>query len=283
MRKSVALFLTLIFLTIILGVVGSIIGIYREISKSGFEKNISQNSVLIINIKSILDNITKDLNKSNIKKIYDIFPVSNKDGTFRVLIKIKPLLDKININEYKNNSKKKYVELFLNNVLEYYQIKDPIFFKALIEDTLDNDDIERIGNSEIKLKDKFFKNGKIYNYKHFQKILNYYAKYTEDKDIYKIPWKSLIWFGNKKSIIDCNIINQNVAKFLGLIFYEKLNCKELNREENKDILKKLSIIPFDKNISYLVDIEINYSNENLDIFYDINKKRIEHIKSNSLY
>jgi hypothetical protein len=87
MRKSVALFLTLIFLTIILGVVGSIIGIYREISKSGFEKNISQNSVLIINIKSILDNITKDLNKSNIKKIYDIFPVSNKDGTFRVLIK----------------------------------------------------------------------------------------------------------------------------------------------------------------------------------------------------
>jgi hypothetical protein len=154
----------------------------------------------------------------------------------------------------------------------------------LILDTLDNDDIERVSNSEIRIKNRFFKNGRIYNFLHFKQILDYYFKYTDDDYIYKIPWKKLIWFGNKKSIIDCNIINRDVAKFLGLIFESNLECKTLNEiSENKDILKKLSIIPFNKKISYLIDIEINYSKQKMDIYYDINKKRIENIKSNFLY
>jgi hypothetical protein len=283
MRKSIALFLTLIFMIIILAIVSSIIGIYKKISKSDFEKDISQNSILIIDVKSILDNAINDINKSDLKKIYNTFSISNKDGNFRAIIKIKPLLDKININEYFDKNKKKYISIFLDNLLDYYQIKDPVFFKSLIEDTLDTDDIERVGDSEIKLKNKFFKNGRIYNYKHFKEILDYYVKYTEDNSVYKIPWNSLIWFGDKKSIIDCDIINKNVAKFLGLVFDEKLNCKTLQREENKEILNKLSIISFNKNISYLVDIEINYSNQNLKIYYDINKKRIKNIKSDFLY
>jgi hypothetical protein len=284
LRKSIALFLTLVFITITLGIIGVIINIYKEISKNNFEKVISQNSVLIMNIKSVLDNVVKDINGSDIKNIYGTFPVTNKDGSFRLLVEIKPLLDKININEYLNKNKKKYIDTFLDNILEYYQIKDPVFFKSLILDTLDRDDVERVGDSEIRLEDKFFINGKILNYSHFKRILDYYVKYTEDKDIYKIPWEQLIWFGDKDSIIDCDIINKNVAKFLGLVFDEDLSCKELKRnEENKNILKKLSIIPFNKKISYLIDIEINYSKQKMDIYYDINKKRIENIKSNFLY
>lgn len=271
-------------MTVMLGITGAIIGIYKEISKNIFEKEISQNSVLIMNVTSILNDIAKDLNESNIKQIYNTFPVGSKDGTFRALITINPLFDKININEYKDKNKRKYIDSFLDNVLEYYQIKDPVFFKALIEDTIDSDDVEIVGDSEIKLKDPFFKNGKIYNYSHFKKILDYYAKYSEDNEIYKIPWKNLIWFGREGSIIDCDIINKDVAKFLGLYYDEELNCKKLeNDEENKDILKKLCIIPFNKKISYLVDIKITYDNQNLEIYYDINKKRIDHIKSNSLY
>jgi hypothetical protein len=106
LRKSIALFLTLIFITVILAIVGSIIGIYKKISKNNFERDISQNSVLIMNVKNILDNVVKDLNKSNIKKIYNSFPVINRDGDFKVLITIKPLLDKININEYFDKNKK---------------------------------------------------------------------------------------------------------------------------------------------------------------------------------
>jgi hypothetical protein len=281
MRKSIALLLTLIFITIVLGIVGSIIGIYKKLSENNFAKEMSQNSILIMNIKSILDNIINDINESKI--LYNTFPISNKDGSFRAIIKIKPLLDKVDINEYL--IKEKYIDRFLDNILEFYQVNDPLFFKALIKDTIDTDDIERVANSEIKLKNSFFKNGKIYNYAHFKKILDYYVNITKDDSVYNIPWKNLIWFGNKSNIIDCDIINNKVAKFLGLIYNEEyLGCKELKAyEENKEILQKLSIIPFDKKRSYLVDVEISYNDVKLDIFYDINKKRIENIKSNFLY
>jgi hypothetical protein len=231
LRKSIALFLTLVFITITLGIIGVIINIYKEISKNNFEKVISQNSVLIMNIKSVLDNVVKDINGSDIKNIYGTFPVTNKDGSFRLLVEIKPLLDKININEYLNKNKKKYIDTFLDNILEYYQIKDPVFFKSLILDTLDRDDVERVGDSEIRLEDKFFINGKILNYSHFKRILDYYVKYTEDKDIYKIPWEQLIWFGENKSIIDCDIINKNVVKFLGLVFDEDLSLSLIHISE----------------------------------------------------
>jgi hypothetical protein len=285
LRKAIALFLTLIFMIIVLGIVGAVIGIYKEVSKNTFEKDISQNSVLIINIKSVLDKFVKDINGSDIKNIYGVFPATNKDGTFKVLITIKPIMDKINLNEYVKKDKEKIIDTFLDNILEYYQIKDPVFFKALILDTIDKDDIERVGESEIKLKDKFFKNGKIYNYSHFKRILDYYVKYSEDKNIYKIPWRKLVYFSDKDYSIDCNIINKKVAKFLGLSFNEEnLNCKELEKnEENKNILQKLSIIPFNKTIPYLINIELNYSNHFLNIYYDINKKRIENIESNFLY
>jgi len=272
-------------MTILLGIVGAIVGIYNKISQNSFEKDISQNSMLIMNIKDILDNISNDINGSDIQKLYNTFPVSSSDGNFRALIQIKPLFDKIDINEYADKNRKKYIDRFLDNILEFYQLKDPILFKSLIEDTIDNDDIERVGDSEIKLKNPFFKNGKIYSYKHFKQILDYYSKTAEDKTVYKIPWKKLVYFGDGNEMIDCNIIKSQVAKFLGLMYDEEnLNCKSLqNDDENKDILKKLSIIPFNKKISYLVDIKINYNNENLNILYDINKKRIKDIKSSSIY
>jgi hypothetical protein len=105
---------------IVLGIMGAVINIYKEISKNSFEKDISQNSILIMNIKSILDNFLKDINESDIKNIYGTFPITNKEGTFRVLVKIKPLMDNNNINEYFNKNKKKYINTFLDNIMEFY-------------------------------------------------------------------------------------------------------------------------------------------------------------------
>ena len=285
MRRSIALFLTLIFLTILLGIVGSIIGIYKKISKNSFEKDMSQNSILIKNIAFVLNNISKDINGSDVNKLYQTFFISSSNGDFRVVIKVKPLLDKVDINTYKDKTKEKYIDMFLDNILEFYQIKDPVLFKSLIKDTLDTDNIERVEGSEIRLYNPFFKNGKIYNFKHFEEILDYYVKLTNDKEIYKIPWKDLIWFGNGKSIIDCNIINKKVAKFLGLMFDEdNLNCKALESyEENKDILDKLDIIPFTRKNPYFIEITVNYNNQKLNILYNLVKKRIENIESNYLY
>jgi hypothetical protein len=283
MKKSIALLFTLIFITVILAIVGSIVAIYNSISQNNFEKSISQNNMLIIDIKSALDNIVNDVNSSNLNMLFNTFPISNKDGSFRELIQIKPLLDKINLNEYKNSKKKKYIDFFLDNVLNFYNVKEPLFFKALILDTLDNDVKERAANSEMKLKYPFFKNGRIYNFKHFQEILDYYVKMTDDKNIYNIPWKDLIFFSKEDTIIDCNLINEKVAKFLGLIYKGELNCKSLNRKENFDIIKSLDIISFKKANSYLVDINISYSFTNINMVYDLKRERMKNIRSNSLY
>ena len=281
MRKAVALFLTLLFISIAIVIVGSIFSIYQKFSKDTFYKNISQNSILLRDIKSILDNLSSDLNGSSIKFIFTTIPISSKDGNFRALISLKPLFDRVDINEISTN---KYVKRYLENILEYYQVADPIFFENLVLDTLDLDKKERSGGSEIILQNPFFKQGKIYNYQHLMEILNYYAKVLDDKSIYKIPWKELFFFGDGNSIIDCNLIKPKVAKFLGLEVGDNVSCKSLETfEENKKVMKNLSIIPFNKKISYLIEINILYGENNLSFVYDINKKRIAHITNNILY
>ena len=281
MKKSIALFLTLIFITIIMAVLGGIFAVYQKFTKDSFYKSISQNSILIKNIKSTLDNISKDINGSDIKNIFQTFPISSKDGNFRALITIKPMFDRVDINEINKN---KYVKKYLENILEYYQTADPVLFESIILDTIDLDTKERVGGSEIVLNRAFFKQGRIYNYTHFKEILDYYVKLTNDKSVYKIPWQKLFIFGNGNSIIDCNLISKTVAKFLGLQYNENINCKSLNSfKENKNIIQNLNIIPFNKNIIYLIKINILYNKENLSLIYNINQKRIENIKNNILY
>ena len=281
MKKAVALLLTLIFITAILAIIGGIFSIYQKFTKDTFYKNISQNSMLINNVKSILDNLSKDINGSSIKLIFTTIPVSSKDGDFRALITIKPMFNRVDINEINKNN---YIKKYLENILEYYQVADPLFFEDLILDTIDLDKKERVGGSEIILKNPFFKQGKIYNYAHFKEILDYYVKIMDDKSVYKIPWKKLFIFGNGNSIIDCNLINKDVAKFLGLEHNENINCKSLkNFPENKKIMQNFSIMPFNKKIDYLIRVNILYNEENLSFVYNINKKRIENIKNNILY
>ena len=265
----------------VIGILGGIFAIYQKFSKDTFYKNISQNSILIKDIKSILDTVSKDINGSDIKILFHTFPISSKDGDFRALISIEPLFNRVDINEIKNN---KYIKTYLQNILEYYQVADPLLFENLILDTIDKDKEERVGGSEIVLKEPFFKQGKIYNYSHFKEILDYYYKVMQDNSIYKIPWQKLIFFGDGNSIIDCNLISKDVAKFLGLEYSDNITCKSLETfEENKKIMKNLSIIPFNKKISYLIKINLLYDDENLSFIYDINKKRIENIKNNILY
>ena len=276
MKKSIALFFTLIFILLAFVIVAKIENVYQKFFNDTFYKDISQNSILIKNITSIIDNFTKDINDSTL--FYQNFLITSKD--FNLFVQTKPIFDKVNINEIN----KKEVQTFLDNILEYYQIQDPIFFKALLLDTIDKDKKERVEGSEIILTNQFFKQGKIYNYAHFKEILDYYVKKTEDKNIYSIPWRELIYFSDKKSIIDCNILNKKVAKFLGLVFNDKISCEELESfDENKKIMQNLSIIPYNKKIDYLIKVIIHYSKQTITLIYNINKKRIEDIKTNFLY
>jgi len=264
MKKAVVLLIVLGFIIVIISISTILLKIYDKYSSSSYQY-ISQDSLFIKNTKNILIKYLKD--KNIYKLINKTYPIMINQS-LNLQIKISPILNKFNINNYiENNKTNIYIDDTLNNILEYYEILDPLYFKNILLDTIDNDTISRDKNSEIINTNPYFQNGAIYNYKHFQMILNYYYKQTKDKNIYKIPWKQYIFFGEKKKyILDCNLINKNLAHFMGLKFKNDIiSCKNLITTK---ISQAFNVHSFDKNKSYLLNIEINYKKNDINLTFD---------------
>jgi len=281
LRKSIALLITLMFLSIVIVIIGSVFNIYDKLVKqSSFYKDIAQNSLIIRDIENILSNISNNINSTDdLNILFRTFQINLNDKIINV--KISPLFDKVNINEL---LKKKSVKRYIYNICEDYMLKDIQYFLNLLEDTIDTDLEERNYLSEIKLINKNFQNGKIYSYKHLKKIVQFYAQKTGDKNIFNIPWKKFIYFAdNKVYPIDCDRLGEKKAKYLGLIF-NMYSCKEIKRyEENKKIIKNLDIISFNKNKPYFIEIMINYDKQKIDIIYDLNSKKAINIEYSAVY
>ena len=290
MRKSVALMITLFFLLSSIYILNVILKYYEKYSSETKPVYIGENSLIIKNTLQTFSKISDQIKTSeDLQKIFTTVPLSSKEGKFRILYTIKPLFNKIDINSFLSEQKiNPYIENYIDNILYYYQIQDPIFFKDLLLDTIDKDNKEREAYSEIVLSNPYFQNGKIYNLKHFRQIINYYYKKTDDKNIFNIPWTKLIFFGNgKKHIIECNLLDKKVAQFLGLIYNNEITCKSLQNEENNKTVKNLNIIAFDENKSFWIKSEITYFIKNqkhiINIIYDIHNKKVISVESNSVY
>ncbi|EDM23423.1 hypothetical protein FE773_00195 [Caminibacter mediatlanticus TB-2] len=263
MKNGVALLVTLSFLIIIVVLIGKFFLVYEHISSNTFERAISQNSLFIKDVKKVISSLTKEINSSKeLKKIFISFPfeVENIKG----IITITSLSNKLNLNLYKNKQKRKIIDQFLENLFNYYNVNDFFYFKNLLLDTYDLDLNERDSYTEIALYDNTFQDGEIYNFKQFKKILDIYAKQRNDKNIYKIPWKKLIYFSDEKSIIDCENANKLLLKF-----FEINSCKNIT-----DAMKSLDIIPYSKGKNYLIKIRINYNLDNLNIIYNLKTKKV---------
>jgi len=290
MKKSIALLTVLGFIILIISISTAILKIYEKYSSSSYSY-ISQNSLVLKNITNILNNTLQSINGSEIKNIFNTYPpIVSKDGNFILNIKILPINNKININNLiENNKTNNYILNTISNILEYYQILDPLFFEDLLLDTIDKDNLERSADSEIILLNKNFQNGQIYNYHHLKKILDYYASIKDDKTIYKIPWEKYLFFGeNKKYILDCNLLSKELATFIGLeIKNDIISCKNIQIDENKKIIKNLHIQAFDKNSSYLIKIKANYilnnQNNTLNFIYDTKEKKVVSVENNFIY
>ncbi|WP_456480671.1 hypothetical protein [Nautilia sp.] len=289
MKKSVALFVTITFLFIALGIISAVLSVSKKASSSS-NVYIAQNSVLIKDTLTALSEITEDINSSKkLDGIFTTFFISDEKGEFRAVYTITPLFNKIDINAFLQNGKiNKNINFFLDNVLEYYEIQNPALFKDLLLDTIDTDKTEREGYSEIILNDPFFQNGKIYNFKHFELIEKYYVKITDDKNIYKVPWKKLIFFSDgSKHILECSLLNKKTAEFLGLQFNGKPTCENILTEENNQTVQNFDIIEFKNKNDFLIKINIQYfineKKESFDIIYNIHTKKAVSIESNPVY
>ena len=262
MKNSIALLSVLLFLIIIFSLLSSIFKIYEEYSKNNF--NINQTSILIKNVSTILQSI--DVNESNFQLIFTKIPISSKDGRFREIIEITPIFNKINLNQYLQKDKiNPLIDKFLTNLLEFYEIKDAEYFKSLLLDSLDKDSLERANFTE-----NLNINSKLYSYKQFQKIIDFYSKQIEDNSIYKIPFKNYIYFYPLNTPLICEQIDKTLSQFLNLT---QLKC---NREKTID---NLDIIPF----KYAKTFFIKVSTKQFNMLYDLKQKRIIKIENNPIY
>ncbi|MEO1927773.1 MAG: hypothetical protein ABGX26_03710 [Nautiliaceae bacterium] len=273
MRKSIALLITLMFLFIVISILGFILNTTQKSLKTN---NIPQENLLIKNSIELLNSIKLKTLKQT-KEIFKTFPIQSKKGDLKAIIEISPIFNKPDINAYLFKKKiNPLIDTYLTNILETYDIKDPIFFKNIILDTLDKDSLEREADSEIILQNNLFQNGKIYNKKHFLQILNYYVQKTNDKNILKIPWDNLIFFGNgENNSLTCEFLNKDVKKYLNIT---DLKCDKKNN---------LDIINFKNQNSFWVLIKIEYIYHNIQnkirVTYDIRKKKVINIEANPLY
>jgi len=281
LRKSIALVSALLFTVIIIGILSAILNTVNSFSFE-FYKKIPQDSLLIKDTEKILKHISKEINSSSdLDMLFNTFPFVSDN--FKVLITISPLSSKIDVNELKNKKAKKHIISMLQNILTQYNIQDPQYFINLILDTLDKDTLERNPPSEICIENSTFLNGKIYNFKHFKKILFFYEKNRMDKSIYNIPWKKLFYFGDGNiKPVDFERMPKEIKTALGLE-EETLEALKKNPQTKKTV-QNLDIIPFTKNKPYLIKVDINYSDKHIiKLIYDINKKKAVDIENSIVY
>ena len=289
MKKSVVLLIVLGFIVVLLTISGYLLNIYNKYIHSN-NIDITQDRLIIKDIKSILDTNLRDINGSDITNIFIAYPPIIEND-FRLDIEISPIFNRININNYLINKKiDQNIDDMFTNLLSFYQVTEPILFKDLILDTLDLDTQEREGESEIISSNPNFQNGAIYNKKEFREILDYYATKAQDKSVYNIPWDKYIFFGKRsqKNIIDCNLIDKNLANFIGLQSnYDIITCKNIQNDDNKKILKAFNIQKFSHNIEYWINVDINYTKNsnkhNLTMVYDIKSKKVIKIEKSTIY
>jgi len=278
LKKAIALLLTLSFLIISFSIIGSIFLLYKKLTNNSFEYSIAEDSFIIQSIqkkfKTVNINSSEAINQLLLSNFYF------KHNNFKVVILFKSAQDKININNLLYDDKVNQTMLdFIDLIFDKYRIEDREFFIDLILDTIDKDKEERNDKSEISLYEPFV-NGYIYNYKQFQKIIDYYYKVTQDKNIYKIPFKDIFSFDN--SYTDCNHLSFVIKNILGI-----QGCNDLKSLYDKKFIENLGIIPFNKERPYYIWMNVHYKRYNnqfnFKILYDITNKRIVKIEKHIIY
>jgi len=279
LRKAIAILLTLSFILISISIIGSIFIFYKKITNNGFEYSIAQDSFIIQSIESKM----KKFNIHNENELFKLL-LSNfhmKLNGFEIYVSFKSAFDKININKYIiNNEVNPSMNFFMDMLCERYNIKECDFLKNLILDSLDDDKYEREDKSEIILYEPFL-NGYIYNQRQFQKIINYYKKVTQDKNVDKVPWNRIFSFN--AIYTDCNNISPDVAAILN----SSPTCISLKNKFSKDFLQKLDIMPFNNKQPYYIWVYIKYiyssNTHTFKILYDIKNKRIIKVEKYIIY
>ena len=287
MKKGIALLLTLGFIAILSALIAFVLSltnrVYDEVNSVHIK---NQSSILFSDVKKLLDSYSDQIENDNdltnfLRGAPPFYDTKSKLG---LNVEITPLNNRININSILIDKKTdKNLIQFLRNVCEKYNILDPNFFISLILDTIDKDSLEREALSEISLQNLKYSNGAIYDMDQFTLLEKYYASTVQDKNIFKVPWKQLIYFGEKNSsILDCKRISKELAYLIGLDSENYTGCSNLNSAENREISKKFNLKNFNKENNYYVLVKIYYQiagiRDKISFIYNIKTKKVSNFE-----
>jgi len=284
MRKGIVLLITMGFITVLTGIIAYIFsitgGIFKEVVKVDGK---NQKTILLKDIKVILDRYAKDVKQSDDLSnfLLGMPPFYDKKSQLSLHVELEYLSNKVNINSLLVKNKiDKNIEEFLKNIGETYNILDISFFIALLEDTIDEDDISRQSLSEISREDLKFSNSHIVNMSHFKKIIKYYVTTTRDTNLLSVPWDKLIYFGAlNTSVVDCDKMSKELINIFKLDVENFSGCVDLEDEESKKIAQKFNLKKFSKEDNFYVLAKALYQvgdfQDDISFVYDLKTLEIK--------
>lgn len=282
MRKGIALLITMGFITVLTGIIAYIFsitgGIFDEVVKVDGK---NQRTILLKDIKTILDRYAKGIKQSDDLSnfLVGMPPFYDKKSELFLNLELEYLSNKVNLNSLLVKNKiDKNIEEFLKNIGETYNILDISFFIALLEDTIDEDDISRQSLSEISREDLKFSNSHIVSMNHFKKIINYYVAITRDTNILNVPWDKLIYFGAlHPSVVDCDRMSKELINILRLNVEDFSGCDDLEDTESKKIAQKFNLKKFSKEDNFYVRAKALYEVGEFqdEVLFDYDLKTLE--------
>jgi len=306
-RKGIVLLMTLGFIAVITAMILWSV----SISKSRFDKVVAidaENQFSIV-FKDFTKLITKlDINSTDALMMFlsmDFPPLAEEKTKIGLGFSSETLMDKLNINyilhalvAHETNATNAYQDNYLRRPLEKffreYELSEPFTMIDFLLDTIDADDLERASFSEIATENFDFREGKIYNFKHFKKIQAYYYKSTRDANVFNIKkedFEQFFYFGEPTDppLLDCG--SAYVDKAMRLIVEDEMQitpetdfCAEANNTQMQTLKEIYNISQFDNKKKYLVkcilNLDTEYALREISFDYDVSTKRISNIDKN---
>ncbi len=282
-KKAIILLITVGFIAMMTALIFVSVNIFDDSIKGVYKvENRNRFNVLFRDILAILDKKVKDVTDARkLDEFLGVYPpFSDPKSGLSVSIEIEPKVNRININNLYYKHRVDFVtKAFLEKVFLKYEVADGDFLYRLFLDTIDNDENERGAQTEIVLKDYDFRNGKIENKKHLDKILDYYISITKDDSVKKIPWSKLIFFGerDKKYILDCDRMEPELVETL-FGERERISCEDIQ----KAAISAFNYAPFKKGVDYPVTCKVYFAfgdqEEKVKFDYDLKTHKVSNIE-----
>ncbi len=243
MKKGIVLFTTLMILMLLL----SVMVYFLEFTKKAkdqvtYEFALLQTNSIVTNLVSYFKTI--DLDQQSIFYGSGV-PFTLELGTHTVTLEINSAHKLLDINTLAHAIETKDTPAYTEfvNFLYTKRLRDPELFIDILLDTVDNDKEEKNSGSgsEIVLLNPRFANGAIYNQKHFDTIIEYYATVSNDQDIYNIAFEN--YFSFRGGSLDINYLSKEL---LNLLFHDANSFSLSQIVDHNERYEELDELPFDE-------------------------------------